>query len=400
MQYQASRLGQIKSSPSMAVSQAAKKMIHEGIDVVDLSLGEPDFKTPDNVITAAIAAMHNGQTRYTAPNGIPELREAITSKLKNENQLDYHADEITVANGAKQIIYSALMATLEPGDEVVILAPYFVSYPDMVLLHGGKPVIVPCIAENNFVPTREALDEAMNERTRWVIINTPSNPSGAVMTHDELRMIGDVVKAYPRALVMSDEIYEKICFDDSPFVSFGQACPELKDRTLIVNGVSKSYAMTGWRIGYAAGPQGIITVMNKLQSQSTTSPCSISQIASIEALSGDQSFVGMCRDRYQSRRNLMLEELQEISELKVFVPAGAFYIFAECAALIGKITPQGTTLSNDTEVATYLLEQGKVASVPGAAYGLEPYVRFSFVTSDDQLRQALTNLKAAIALLK
>ena len=400
MQYQASRLDKIKSSPSMAVSQAAKKMISEGIDVVDLSLGEPDFKTPDNIISAAISAMRNDYICYTGPNGIPKLREAIVDKLKTDNQLDYHADEITVANGAKQIIYSALMATLEPDDEVVILAPYFVSYPDMVLLHGGKPIIVPCAAENNFVPTREALKSAMNERTRWVIINTPSNPSGAIMTFDELRMIGEIVKDYPRAMVMSDEIYEKICFDDSTFVSFGQACPELKDRSLIINGVSKSYAMTGWRIGYAAGPKGMMSVMNKLQSQSTTSPCYISQIASIEALSGDQSFVDKCRARYQSRRNLILEGLKQIPELKAFVPAGAFYIFADCAELIGKVTPQGTTLENDTEVATYLLQQGKVASVPGTAYGLESYIRFSFATSEELLNQALANLITAINLLK
>ncbi|MEC8082841.1 MAG: pyridoxal phosphate-dependent aminotransferase [Pseudomonadota bacterium] len=400
MNYQSTRLEQVKSSPSMAVSQAAKQMVRDGMAVVDLSLGEPDFNTPEDIIQAAIVAMYKGQTRYTAPDGTPELKDAIIQKFKSDNALDFNRNEISVGNGAKQVIFNALMATLEEGDEVVILAPYFVSYPDMVKLHGGIPKVVACTAENNFCPTKEALQEAITEKTRWIIINTPSNPSGAILTKENLAMIGNVVNQYPRCLIMSDEIYEKICFDEGQFTSFGKACPELKDRTLIINGVSKSYAMTGWRIGYGAGPEGLIKAMNKLQSQSTTNPSSISQAASVKALTGDQSFVEFCRLKYQSRRDLMIRGLADVPELKAFVPAGAFYIFADCEALIGKTTKNGQVLNNDTEVATFLLREALVACVPGAAYGLEPFVRFSFATSEEQLEQALTNIKAAIATLK
>lgn len=400
MEYQSSQLKLIKSSPSMAVSQTAKEMVREGIPVVDLSLGEPDFDTPENVIYAGIKAMMSGITRYTASAGTPELKDAIVAKLKNENGLAYSPQEITVGNGAKQIIFNALMGTLEPGDEVVILAPYFVSYPDLVKLHGGTPVVVACRGENEFRPLREDLEAALSEKTRWIMLNTPSNPSGAVLSREDLQMIGDVVSRYPRVLVMSDEIYEKICFDGTRFTSFGEACPELRDRTLIVNGLSKSHAMTGWRIGYGAGPAGLIQAMNKLQSQSTTNACSISQAASVEALTGDQSFVETCRQRYQSRRDLFIEGLNKVPGLKAFVPEGAFYVFADCSELIGKQAPDGTRLNNDTEVATYLLKDGHVACVPGAAYGLEPYVRFSFATSEDQLNLALDNLAKATAKLR
>ena len=396
MNYQAEKVSRINASPSMAVSQAAKEMIRQGTPVVDLSLGEPDFNTPENIINAAIDGMREGMTRYTVSAGIPELKKAIIDKLARDNGLTYRPEEITVANGAKQIIFNALMGTLEEGDEVILLAPYFVSYPDLVRLHGGTVRVVKCTADNNFRPSRADLEAAINENTRWIILNTPSNPSGAVPGLDDLKMIGEVVSRFPRLLVMSDEIYDRIVFDDRQFVSFGQACPELFDRTLIVNGVSKSYAMTGWRIGYAAGPAGLIQIMNKLQSQSTTSACSISQIASTEAISGHQGFVERSCKRYQQRRDLMLEGLGTISGLKAFSPEGAFYLFVDCSGLLGKTCPQGNTLKNDTDVATYFLKEGHVACVPGVAYGLEPFVRFSFATSEEELTKAINQLAAAV----
>ncbi|WP_434126490.1 pyridoxal phosphate-dependent aminotransferase [Klebsiella quasipneumoniae] len=400
MNYQAERISRIQSSPSMAVSQAAKEMVRQGINVVDLSLGEPDFNTPENIINAAVDGMRQGMTRYTASAGIPELKAAIIAKLARDNKLEYTAEEITVGNGAKQLIFNALMGTLEADDEVVLLAPYFVSYPDLVKLHGGTPRIVRCYAENNFRPTREDLAAAINEKTRWIILNTPSNPSGAVLSKEDLQMIGEVVRPFERLLVMSDEIYEKIVFEGTDFVSFGEACPALRDRTLIINGVSKSYAMTGWRIGYAAGPAGLIQVMNKLQSQSTTSACSISQIASVEAIDGHQLFVESSRLEYQKRRDLMLDGLRDIPQLKAFSPEGAFYLFAECQALLNKSTPDGSRLTNDADVANYFLKEAHVACVPGAAYGLEPFVRFSFATSEEQISLALKQLSAAINKLR
>lgn len=400
MNYQAEKVSRIKASPSMAVSQAAKEMIRQGTPVIDLSLGEPDFNTPENIINAAIDGMRDGMTRYTVSAGIPELKQAIIGKLARDNGLSYRPEEITVANGAKQIIFNALMGTLEEGDEVILLAPYFVSYPDLVKLHGGTVRVVKCAADNDFRPARADLEAAINENTRWIILNTPSNPSGAVLGLEDLKMIGDVVSRYPRLLVMSDEIYDRIVFDDREFISFGQACPQLFDRTLIVNGVSKSYAMTGWRIGYAAGPAGLIQVMNKLQSQSTTNACSISQIASTEAISGHQGFVERCCKRYQQRRDLMLEGLSTIPGLKAFSPEGAFYLFVDCSGLLGKTSPQGNTLNNDTDVATYFLKEGHVACVPGAAYGLEPFVRFSFATSEEELTKAVNQLAAAVERLQ
>ena len=396
MNYQAEKVSRINASPSMAVSQAAKEMIRQGTPVVDLSLGEPDFNTPENIINAAIEGMRDGMTRYTVSAGIPALKKAIIDKLARDNGLTYRPEEITVANGAKQIIFNALMGTLEEGDEVILLAPYFVSYPDLVRLHGGTVRVVKCAADNDFRPDRADLEAAINENTRWIILNTPSNPSGAVPGLADLQMIGEVVSRYPRLLVMSDEIYDRIVFDDREFISFGQACPELFDRTLIVNGVSKSYAMTGWRIGYAAGPAGLIQIMNKLQSQSTTSACSISQIASAEAIGGHQGFVERSCKRYQQRRDLMLEGLSTIPGLKAFSPEGAFYLFVDCSGLLGKTCPQGNILKNDTDVATYFLKEGHVACVPGVAYGLEPFVRFSFATSEEELTKAVNQLAAAV----
>jgi aspartate aminotransferase len=399
MNYQSKKLATIQSSPSMAVAQAAKQMMRQGVPVVDLSLGEPDFDTPENVINAALGAMQSGKTRYTTSPGTPELLEAIASKLKRENGLDYAPSEISVGNGAKQIIFNALLGTLEEGDEVIILAPYFVSYPDLVKLHGGVPKIVTCKAENQFRPLKEDIEAAITEKTRWIMINTPSNPSGAVLSEEDLRHIGQAVKDHPRILVMSDEIYEKICFGEAEFVSFAKACPELRDRTLIINGLSKSHAMTGWRIGYGAGPQALIQVLNKLQSQSTTNACTISQWGSIEALNGDQTCVEAFRQRYEARRNLFMKLIQRVPTLKAYSPEGAFYVFADCSALIGQRTPDGQYLACDADVATYFLQQGHVACVPGAAYGLEPFVRFSFATSEEHITKAIENLERAVGAL-
>jgi len=371
-------------------------MVRDGIDVVDLSLGEPDFDTPANVIEAGIRAMREGQTRYTAPAGTPELRSAIATKLHRDNGLTYDPNtEVTVGVGGKQVIFNALMSTLEPGDEVVLLAPYFVSYPDQVRLAGGEPVVVTCTLENGFRPTRADLEAAMSPRTRWVILNSPSNPSGAVFSADDLRMIGDVVAPYERALVLSDEIYESIIFTGSQFTSFAAACPDLRDRTLTVNGLAKSHAMTGWRIGYGAGPAGLIATMTKLTSQSTTAACTISQAAAVEALLGDQTFVTTSCKRYEERRDLLVRGFADVPLLEVFAPEGAFYVFADCSGMIGKRTPAGDVIANDTDAATYLLREGRVAGVPGAAYGVEPYVRFSLATSEILLEQALTQLAEA-----
>jgi aspartate aminotransferase len=383
----------------MAVSQAAKAMVRDGIDVVDLSLGEPDFDTPQNVIEAGIRAMQSGHTRYTAPAGTPELKDAVVAKLKRDNNLDYDASQITVGAGAKQVIFNALMATLEPGDEVILLAPYFVSYPDMVRLNGATPVVVPSSIENGFRPRREDLQAALTPKTRWIILNSPSNPSGAVFSEEDLRMIGDVIKPYERVLVLSDEIYESIVFSGAQFVPFITACPDLYDRTLTVNGLSKSHAMTGWRFGYGAGPADLIAAMTKLQSQSTTNVSSITQVAAIEALLGDQTFVDNSRKVYEERRNLLVQGLADVPLLKAFTPEGAFYVFAECSEMIGKVTPDGAVIANDADAATYLLKVGRVAGVPGAAYGMEPYVRFSLATSEAQLEEAISRLKEATSKL-
>lgn len=393
--FESSRIAALRTSPSMAVSQAAKAMMREGIDVVDLSVGEPDFDTPANVVEAGIRAVTEGKTRYTIPAGLLELREAIAAKLRRDNDLEYSVDEITVGAGAKQIIFNALLATLEPGDEVILLAPYFVSYPDIVRLHGGEVVTVDCLPENRFRPLREDLEAAITPRTRWVILNSPNNPTGAVLSIDDLRMIGDVVAAHPRILVLSDEIYESIVFDDARFTAFAQACPALRDRTLTVNGLAKSHAMTGWRIGYGAGPAALISAMNKLTSQSTTSAATPSQVAAIEALTGDSTFVDSSRARYEQRRDLLVDGLSRVPLLTPYVPEGAFYVFANATEMIGRTTSAGDVIADDTDAATYLLREGHVAGVPGSAYGMSPYVRFSLATSEENLQRAIAQLREA-----
>lgn len=397
MSYLASRLSVVKPSASMAASQAARALRAKGVDVIDLGLGEPDFPTPDHIIEAAHAAAKAGQTLYTAAAGTIEVREAVAGKFRRENGLDYGAEDIVVANGAKQIIFNALMATIEEGDEVILPAPYFVSYPEMAKLLGGVPVVVECPETSGFRLTPALLERTITPKTKWLFLNMPGNPSGAVYSEAELRSLGAVLARYPQVLVLSDEIYEHILFDGREFVSFAKACPELRERSLIVNGVSKAYAMTGWRVGYAAGPAPLVKAMTTIQSQSVTSVCSIAQAATVAALNGPQDHVRRFRQAFEQRRNLVVEEMRRVNGLTLSPPEGAFYAYIGCANLIGRRTPAGDVLQDDAAVATYLLTEGRVASVPGAAYGLSPYVRISTATSEEVLAEAVTRIRNAVA---
>jgi aspartate aminotransferase len=397
MSYISSRLSVVKPSASMAASQAAKALRAKGVDVIDLGLGEPDFPTPAHIIEAAYAAAKAGQTHYTGATGTPEVREAVAGKFRRENGLDYMADDIIVANGAKQIIFNALMATLENGDDAILPAPYFVSYPEMVKLLGGTPVIVGCPEATGFRLTPSLLEQAITPKTKWLFLNMPGNPSGAIYSEAELQALGAVLAKHPQVLVLSDEIYEHILFDGRKFVSFGKACPELKGRSLIVNGVSKSYAMTGWRVGYAAGPTPLVKAMATIQSQSVTSVCSIAQAATVAALNGPQDDVARFRQAFEARRNLVVDGIRRINGLTLLPPEGAFYAYIGCVSLIGRKTPKGVALEDDAAVATYLLTEGRVASVPGIAYGLSPYFRISTATGEKVLAEAIERIKAAVA---
>jgi aspartate aminotransferase len=399
MEFQSTRVRTVKSSPSMAVSVLAKKMLAQGEPVINLSLGEPDFNTPAHVIEAAYQAMLKGNNHYTAPNGYEELRQAIVSKFARENALDYGLDEICIANGAKQLLFNAFLATLEPGDEVITPAPYWVSYTDMVLLNGGVPTVIPCGSEYGFKLDAARLEAAITPKTRWLMLNSPNNPCGAIYTREEFAALGAVLERHPKVLIISDEIYEHIILGDKPFVSFVKACPGLRERTLLINGVSKAYAMTGYRLGYAAGPKGLIVAMNKTQSQTTTCPSAISQLAAAAALDGPQDFVREANREYQARGAMVVEGLSAIDGLELQMPEGAFYAFPKCAAFIGKRTPDGQVIESDTDLAGYLLRVGKVATVPGSAFGLEPYIRLSFATSREQLEQAIVQLREALGAL-
>lgn len=396
----ASRLSAVKPSASMAVSQAAKDLAATGVDVIDLGLGEPDFPAPSHVTEAAFDAARKERMLYTASLGTPDLRKAIAAKFKRENGLDYTIDEIAVANGAKQIIFNALMATLEESEEAVLPAPYFVSYPEMVKLFGGVPVTPACPAENGFRLTPEVLEAALSEKTRWLFLNMPGNPSGAVYTKAQLKALGAVLAKYPKVMILSDEIYEHIIFDGREFVSFGAACPELRDRSLIVNGMSKAYAMTGWRVGYAAGPKDLIKAMATIQSQSCTSVSAPAQIAAKAALEGSQDCVVEFRAAFEDRRDLVVDGIAKINALSLDPPEGAFYAYIGCAALIGARTPAGEPLADDVAVAKYLLEEAHVAAVPGTAYGLSPFFRISTATSEEVLSEAVKRIGAAIAKLE
>ena len=396
MNYLSSRLSVVKPSASMAASQAAKALQAKGVDVIDLSLGEPDFPTPSHIIEAAFRAAKAGQTLYTGAAGTPEVREAVADKFHRENGLDYTAKDIVVANGAKQIIFNALLATLEVGDEVILPAPYFVSYPEMVKLLGGTPVIVECPETTGFWLTAELLEGAITPKTKWLFLNMPGNPSGAVYSEADLKTLSAVLARHSQVLVLSDEIYEHIIFDGRDFVSFGKACPELKDRSLIVNGVSKAYAMTGWRVGYAAGPAPLLKAMATIQSQSVTSVCSIAQAATVAALNGPQDNVSRFRQAFEGRRDLVVDGIRQINGLTLSPPEGAFYAYIGCGSLIGRKTPTGAVLEDDAAVANYLLNEGRVASVPGTAYGLSPYVRISTATSEAVLTQAIRQINDAV----
>lgn len=400
MSYVADRLAAVKSSASMAASQAAKALRATGVDVIDLGLGEPDFPTPAHVAEAAHRAARAGETLYTAAAGTPALRQAVAEKFRRENGLDYDPDDIVVANGAKQIIFNALMATLNAGDEVILPAPYFVSYPEMVKLLGGVPVIAECPASAGFRLKPEVLEAAITPRTKWLFLNTPNNPSGAVYSLDELRALGEVLARHPQVLVLSDEIYEHIIFDGRSFVSWGKACPELRDRSLIVNGVAKAYAMTGWRVGYAAGPAPLVRAMNTVQSQSVTSVASPMQAAALAALTGPQDCVAQFRAAFERRRDLVVEGISTIDGLTLQAPQGAFYAYIGCTDLIGRRTPKGEVLENDVAVSNYLLAEGHVSSVPGTAYGLSPFFRISTATSDEILTQAIARIANAVAVLE
>ncbi|WP_119273188.1 aminotransferase class I/II-fold pyridoxal phosphate-dependent enzyme [Taklimakanibacter deserti] len=400
MKVTAPRLDVIKPSPSLAVTARAAALRASGLDVISLSLGEPDFETPPNVVEAAIVAMRQGETRYTAADGTTALKQAIGVKFARENDLAYGIDEITVASGAKQIIYNALLATLAPGDEVIVPAPYWVSYTDIVLLGEGVPVIVPCPAASGFKLRPDSLAEVITPRSKWLILNSPSNPTGSVYSRSELEALGEVLMRHPRILVMTDDIYEHILFDGRRFHTIARVVPELKSRTLTVNGVSKAYAMTGWRIGYAGGPRQIIEAMAMLQSQSTSNPSSISQAAAIAALLGPQDFLASRSRQFQDRRDLALGLLGGIAGLSCRSPEGAFYLYPECGALIGRLRPDGRPIESDDDVALYLLEEAGVAVVQGSAYGLSPHFRISFATSPDNLERAITRIAAAIARLR
>lgn len=392
----ANRLSVVKPSASMAVSQAANSLMATGVDVCNLGLGEPDFQAPDHITQTAFDRARAERMLYTAPLGTVDCRTSIAAKFERENGLRFALDEIAVANGAKQIIFNALMATVEEGDELILPAPYFVSYPEMAKLFGGKPVTPACPAETGFRLTPEALEAAITEKTRWLFLNLPNNPTGVSYTADQLAALGAVLESHPQVMILSDEIYEHILFDGREFVSFGAACPQLRDRTLIVNGVSKAYAMTGWRVGYAGGPRDLIKAMAVIQSQSCTSVCTPAQLATSAALDGPQDCVAEFRAAFERRRDLVVERIAEIDRLTLDPPEGAFYAFIGCAALIGAKTPSGETLHDDVAVTQYLLNEGHVAAVPGTAYGLSPFFRISTATSEAELEKAISRIAAAL----
>ena len=392
-------LARVRPSATIAASTRAAELKREGHSIVSLSAGEPDFDTPDFIVAAATKALSEGKTRYAPAGGIPELREAIARKLKRDNNTDLPPANIAVTCGAKQAIYNALVASLNPDDEVIVPAPYWVSYPDMTTLAGGTPVIVETKAAHNFLLTPEALEETLTENTRWLILNSPSNPTGAVYTKKDLQALGEVLARHPRIGVISDEIYEHLIYGDVPFVSFAEACPQLLERTLVVNGVSKAFAMTGWRIGYAAGEASLIKGMNVLQSQSASSATTFCQWAAVAALDSDMSFFAPMLKAFRERRDFITQALNEIPGLSCAVPQGAFYVFPSCTELVGRTTEQGTRIEDDQALCLYALEQAGVAMVHGEAFGASPYLRCSYACSMEQLSDATTRLTKAFAML-
>ena len=393
-------LSRVKPSATIAVSQKARELKGAGRDIIGLGAGEPDFDTPDNIKQAAIEAINRGETKYTDVPGILPLREAIAAKFKRENGLDYEPSQVIAATGGKQILYNAFAATLDAGDEVIIPAPYWVSYPDMVLLNGGEPVFVEATIENNFKITGAQLEAAITPKTKWFLFNSPSNPSGAAYSHDELKELTDVLLKHPDVWVLTDDMYEHLCYGNFEFVTPAQVEPGLYDRTLTMNGVSKAYAMTGWRLGYCAGPPELIKAMNLIQGQSTSGTCSIAQWAGVEALNGTQDFIPERRKEFEARRDLVVSMLNQATGIDCPKPEGAFYVYPSCKDLLGKTTESGKVLETDEDFVTELLEQEGVAVVHGSAFGLGPNFRISYATSTEALTKACERIQKFCASLK
>ena len=386
-------LKKIKPSPTIAVTQKARELKAAGKDVIGLGAGEPDFDTPDNIKQAAIKAINDGDTKYTAVDGTPALKKAIVEKFKKENKLDYTTDQVTVGAGGKHVIYNAMMATLNEGDEVIVPAPYWVSYPDIVLLAGGKPVVMECNEKQGFKINPSDLEKFITPKTKWIILNSPSNPTGACYTEKEIREIAKVLEKHSHVYILSDDIYEHVTYEGFKFFTIAQI-ESLKERVLTMNGVSKAYSMTGWRIGYAAGPNEIIKAIAKIQSQSTTNPSSISQAASVEALSGTQDFIKKRADSFQERRDFVVKALNDIDGIECLNPDGAFYVFPSCKGLVGKKDTNGKEIKSDTDFVQSLLENSGIAVVQGSAFGLEGFFRISYATSMDNLKKALEKISS------
>ena len=395
----ASRLNRIQPSPTIAMSIKARELKAEGKNIIELAAGEPDFPTPPHIIKAAEDAMSRGETKYTDPDGTPALKQAICEKFKRDNNLDYVTSQVTIGTGGKQVLYNALMATLNAGDEVIIPAPYWVSYPDMVLLAEGTPKIVECHLDKNFILQPEDLERAITPKTKWIILNSPSNPTGSGYTWEDLKKLTDILIRHPNVWVMTDDMYEHLVYDDFKFCTPAQVEPELYSRTLTVNGMSKAFCMTGWRIGYAAGPENLITAIRKIQSQSTSNPSSISQAASVAALNGPMDFLAKNNDVFKQRRDLVCSMLNQAKGITCPTPDGAFYVYPSCAGLIGKKTPDGKMLKTDEDVVTYLLETEGIAAVHGAAFGLSPHFRISYATSTEALEDACQRIQRACSAL-
>ncbi len=383
----------IKPSATMAVSQKARELKAAGKDIIGLGAGEPDFDTPENIKKAAIQAINDGDTKYTPVDGTPELKKAIKAKFKRENNLDYELDEISVGTGGKQIIFNAFAVSLNESDEVIIPAPYWVTYPDVVNYFNGKPIFVQCGEESGFKITPRQLENTINQSTKWFILNSPSNPTGSCYTKNELLELANVLKKYPHVNIMTDDLYEHLIYDDNEFHTFASIAPELKERILTLNGVSKAYAMTGWRIGYAGGNASLIKAMGKLQSQSTSNPTSISQAAAVEALNGDNSFIAERAKVFKGRRDFLINEFTIMNGITCRVPEGAFYVFPSCKGVIGKVDESNNKITNDEEFTTSLLEHAGVAVVQGSAFGLEGYFRISYATSDENLKNACVRMR-------
>ena len=400
MPFLADRLSRVKPSATIAISAKAAALKAAGKNVIALSFGEPDFDTPDNIKEAAIKAIRAGDTKYTAVDGTPKLKEAIIAKFMRENNLTYTPKQITVGTGGKQVLYNAFMATLSASDEVIIPAPYWVSYPEMVLLAEGTPVIVPCTQETGFKMKASDLEKAITPKTKWVLLNSPSNPSGAAYTYAELKAITDVLVRHPQVWVLTDDMYEHLVYDDFKFFTPAQIEPSLYGRTLTMNGVSKAYCMTGWRIGYAGGPEMLIKAMGDVQSQSTSNPSSIGQAAAVEALNGPQDFIPKNNAEFKARRDLVVKMLNQAQGLHCHTPEGAFYVYPSCAALIGATTPAGAIIKSDEDVINYLLDSQGIAVVHGAAFGLSPHFRVSYAASTELLEQACSRIQKACSELK